>query len=187
MKKITKLINGSIVVFVICLIAVLTLTSCDNTNGNDNLRKGQDTNITEVQGDEYQVTKEEFEKAINFTAIEHYTLNAEFYLKEYEAEEPILTSKLYAERKENILEVNFYNDKGEISQSKTFNACEYNPIKQIDYKFEDFTYIKETKSYNAKIGDYMCEFYFKNKKLYRTNVSFTSIIDDNYAYCNIEY
>lgn len=65
MKKITKLINGSIVVFVICLIAVLTLTSCDNTNSGDNLRKGQDTNITEVQGDEYQVTEKEFNEALN--------------------------------------------------------------------------------------------------------------------------
>ena len=70
MKKITKLINGSIVVFVICLIAVLTLTSCNNTNGNDNLRKGVDNGIVETEEKEsdYIVTnEEEFERNYRIT------------------------------------------------------------------------------------------------------------------------
>jgi len=84
MKKITKLINGSIVVFVICLIAILTLTGCNNTNSNDNLRKGVDNGIVETEEKEsdYIVTKEQFDKAFDFSSVENFkfeytALNAE--------------------------------------------------------------------------------------------------------------
>jgi len=154
MKKITKLINGSIVVFVICLIAVLTLTGCNNTNSNDNLRKGQNTNITEVQGDEYQVTEKEFKSANQFENC------------------GIVTYK-------HTCHSLFNGKQDDFSEEGTFNSAEYKDIdfivKSFDEMFDSFEYDKQSKCYvannvsisNVKIDKLTLQ--YKNKKLYEVS------------------
>lgn len=159
MKKITKLINGSIVVFVICLIAVLTLTSCDNTN--DNLRKGQDTNITEIQGDECQVTTKELNEAVDLR--DENNLKITFTINEIQKNEI------------TIYEYSVYNDNFKmVCNGDVFDYRKKSEMETVLNVFNIYSdkisnslkYDKETKSYICK------DIEIQNYYLYNFKVTF---------------
>lgn len=176
MKKITKLINGSIVVFVICLIAVLTLTSCDNTN-NNSLRKGQDTNITEVQGDEYQVTEKEFEKANSFEGVEYLKQTITSYKIDGEIEK---------DKKTSIVEYKSYEEVEEVGKlySEVLNTHYSDLIyNKGEYKL---TFIQTHDTYTST---YNMTLKYKNKKLIYVSalISYTDTDILDCSIYNFEY
>ena len=154
MKKITKLINGSVVLFIICLMAVLTLTSCN------------------AQGDEYKVTEEEFNKAISLESFTNFKY--ERYEKTNEEEELKLTITVY--RYKDKLK---YNDDKPYLVSEVVkpfdgiipllpNEVEYSKFTYDDKK-KQYVYIKNNTDENLGI-QYVIK--FKNKKVVEYNESY---------------
>ena len=164
MKKITKLINGSIVVFVICLIAVLTLTGCDNTN-NNNLRKGQDTNIKEVQGDEYQVTTKELNEAVDLR--DENNLKITFTINEIQKNEI------------TIYEYSVYNDNFKmVCNGDVFDYRKKSEMETVLNVFNIYSdkisnslkYDKETKSYICKDIEIQNYYLYNFKVIFRNKM-----------------
>lgn len=190
MKNITKLINGSIVVFVICLIAVLTLTSCDNTN--DNLRKGQDTNITEIQGEEYQVTEKEFNEAVdlskcnNFKVTNSVTTSSETYIVTVERFNTKIRNGWGPD--ESSL-THSYQSTSDIETSSYYNLTvniNYDTI--IQYK--DLKYDKSLSCYVGEISGYNgynCKVKFLNKKLKSIEIEYINSEKIKYNKLTYEY
>lgn len=185
MKKITKLINGSIVVFVICLIAVLTLTSCDNTNSGDNLRKGQDTNITEVQGDEYQVTEKEFNEAVDLSKSNNFKVTRSI-------NDSSGTYIVTVERFNDKIRNGWGPDESSITHSYQSTSdidsnAYYNLTVNINYdsmiQYKDLKYDKSLSCYVGEINGYNCKVKFSNKKL--KSIEIESINPEKIDYCKI--
>ncbi len=156
MKKLTKLINGSVVVFVICLMIVLTLTSCIKTD-----TKMCYTSPTEIQGDEDNLTEEKFIYAVDLNNFDNFEIK--FYTNnmtiKIEVSNHIIT---YYDEQGNQLGKEEKSFKGrfksiivgEANENEVFKVLEYNKDDRCYYGTLEF----ESNSFSYK-------YKFKNNKL----------------------